>query len=80
MEQYNQKVQPHCPFHFSVLFFYSLPEIAKLVLDRLHVEMMRLFEGVRLDTTDKMRVLGPEASHQGYYGDIKLSARGGRTP
>jgi hypothetical protein len=42
--------------------------------------MMRLFEGVRLDTTDKMRVLGPEASHQGCYGDFKLSARGGRTP
>jgi hypothetical protein len=22
MEQYNQKVQPHCPFHFS--FFFTL--------------------------------------------------------
>ena len=61
-------------------FVFILPEISKLVLDRLHIEMMRLFKGVRLDTTDKMWVLGPEASHQGYDSDFELSAGGGRTP
>lgn len=41
----------------------GLPEVSNLLLDRLHVEMVRLFEGVRFDTADKMWVLRPEASH-----------------
>jgi len=57
----------------------DLPEITRLKLDESHVKVMRLLEGVGLETAHVMRSPRLETGQQGAHSYFKLSGRCGRS-